>query len=69
LGLKVTRHCSYHGLALNVNMDLAPFQQIHPCGYAGLRTADMRTLGIEDNMASVTQSLVGQLQQQLTPIA
>jgi lipoyl(octanoyl) transferase len=68
LGLKVTRHCSYHGLALNVNMDLAPFQQIHPCGYAGLRTVDMRTLGIEDNMASVAQRLVSQLQEQLTPI-
>lgn len=69
LGLKVTRHCSYHGLALNVGMDLAPFHQIHPCGYAGLRTVDMRTLGIEDNMASVSQRLVGQLRQQLIPIA
>jgi lipoyl(octanoyl) transferase len=49
-------------------MDLAPFQQIHPCGYAGLRTVDMRTLGIEDNMASVAQRLVSQLQEQLTPI-
>jgi lipoyl(octanoyl) transferase len=69
LGLKVTRHCSYHGLALNVNMDLGAFEQIHPCGYAGLRTVDMRTLGIEDNMASVAQRLVSQLRQQLTPIA
>jgi lipoyl(octanoyl) transferase len=50
-------------------MDLAAFEQIHPCGYAGLRTVDMRTLGIEDNMASVTQRLVSQLRQQLTPIA
>jgi lipoyl(octanoyl) transferase len=69
LGLKVSRHCTYHGLALNVNMDLAAFQQIHPCGYAGLRTVDMRTLGIEDNMAAVSQRLVAQLQQQLSPIA
>jgi len=69
LGLKVSRHCTYHGLALNVNMDLSAFQQIHPCGYAGLRTVDMRTLGIEDNMASVSQRLVRQLQQQLSPIA
>lgn len=69
LGLKVTRHCSYHGLALNVNMDLAAFQQIHPCGYAGLRTVDMRTLGIEDNISAVSQRLVRQLQQQLSPIA
>jgi lipoyl(octanoyl) transferase len=50
-------------------MDLAAFEQIHPCGYAGLRTVDMRTLGIGDNMASVAQRLVSQLQQQLTPIA
>ena len=69
LGLKVTKHCSYHGLALNVNMDLAAFQQIHPCGYEGLRAVDMRTLGIEDNMAAVSQRLVSQLQQQLSPIA
>lgn len=69
LGLKVSRHCSYHGLALNVNMDLAAFQQIHPCGYAGLRTVDMRTLGIEDNIPAVSQRLVRQLQQQLSPIA
>lgn len=69
LGLKVSRHCSYHGLALNVNMDLAAFQQIHPCGYAGLRTVDMRTLGIEDNISAVSQRLVRQLQQQLSPIA
>jgi lipoyl(octanoyl) transferase len=50
-------------------MDLAAFEQIHPCGYAGLRTVDMRTLGIEDNMASIGQRLVGQLRRQLTPIA
>jgi lipoyl(octanoyl) transferase len=50
-------------------MDLAAFQQIHPCGYAGLRTVDMRTLGIEDNMAAVSQRLVAQLHQQLSPIA
>jgi lipoyl(octanoyl) transferase len=69
LGLKVTRHCSYHGLALNVNMDLVAFKQIHPCGYAGLRTVDMRTLGIEDNMVSISQRLIGHLRQQLTPLA
>jgi lipoyl(octanoyl) transferase len=50
-------------------MDLVAFEQIHPCGHAGLRTVDMRTLGIEDNMASISQHLVGQLRQQLTPLA
>jgi lipoyl(octanoyl) transferase len=41
LGLKVTRGCSYHGIALNVAMDLEPFERIHPCGYAGLQVTDL----------------------------
>lgn len=69
LGLKVSRHCSYHGLALNVAADLGAFEQIHPCGYAGLKTVDMRTLGIEDNIESVGQRLVRHLQQQLPLMA
>lgn len=44
LGLRVRRGCSYHGLALNVAMDLAPFAQINPCGYAGLAMTQLRTL-------------------------
>ncbi len=43
LGLKITRHCSYHGLALNWNMDLAPFNLINPCGYEGLVVTDIRS--------------------------
>lgn len=46
LGIKVTRHCSYHGVALNVDMDLEPFSRIDPCGYPGLRTVDLSTIGI-----------------------
>jgi len=46
LGIKVTRGRSYHGVALNVAMDLAPFAQINPCGYAGLATVDLTTLGV-----------------------
>jgi lipoyl(octanoyl) transferase len=46
LGIKVSRHCSYHGLALNVAMDLQPFDRINPCGYAGLRTVDLSTIGV-----------------------
>jgi lipoyl(octanoyl) transferase len=46
LGIKVSRHCTYHGLALNVAMDLAPFGRIDPCGYPGLQTVDLRSLGI-----------------------
>jgi lipoyl(octanoyl) transferase len=41
LGLKVTRGCSYHGIALNVAMDLSPFERINPCGYAGLQVTDL----------------------------
>jgi lipoyl(octanoyl) transferase len=48
VGLRVKRHCSYHGLAVNVAMDLAPFEGINPCGYADLAVTDLRTLaGIE----------------------
>ncbi|KQW69034.1 lipoyl(octanoyl) transferase LipB [Methylibium sp. Root1272] len=46
LGIKVSRHCSYHGLALNVAMDLSPYERINPCGYAGLRTVDLSTIGV-----------------------
>lgn len=46
LGIKVSRHCTYHGVALNVAMDLEPFSRINPCGYAGLKTIDLRTIGV-----------------------
>jgi lipoyl(octanoyl) transferase len=67
LGLKVSKGCSYHGLALNVSTDLAAFARIHPCGYEGLRTVDMQTLGIKDNINIISQALLGHLQKQLTP--
>lgn len=44
VGLRVKRHCSYHGMAVNVAMDLAPFAGINPCGYADLAVTDLRTL-------------------------
>lgn len=65
LGLKVSKGCSYHGLALNVSTDLAAFARIHPCGYQGLRTVDMQTLGIKDNTDIISQTLLGHLQKQL----
>ena len=46
LGIKVSRHCTYHGVALNVAIDLEPFSRINPCGYAGLQTVDLRTIGV-----------------------
>ncbi len=65
LGIKVSRHCSYHGVALNVAMDLAPFTRIDPCGYAGLRTVDLHTLGVEASWDAVAQRLAQQLQARL----
>ena len=65
LGLKVSKGCSYHGLALNVATDLGAFARIHPCGYEGLKTIDMQTLGIKDNMDIIGQALLGHLQKQL----
>ena len=46
LGIKVSRNCSYHGLALNVAMDLEPFTRINPCGYRALQTVDLSTMGV-----------------------
>jgi lipoyl(octanoyl) transferase len=65
LGLKVSKSCSYHGLALNVATDLVAFGRIHPCGYEGLKTVDMQTLGIKDNGDIISQRLLEHLQKQL----
>ena len=46
IGVKVSRHRAYHGVALNVAMDLRPFERIHPCGHAGLKTIDLSTIGV-----------------------
>ncbi|MFS1702913.1 lipoyl(octanoyl) transferase LipB [Alteromonas sp. AMM-1] len=50
LGLRIRRGCSFHGLALNVNMDLAPFLRINPCGYAGMEMTDCARLGGPDSL-------------------
>ncbi len=67
LGIKVSRHRSYHGLALNLGMDLAPFSRIDPCGYAGLRTVDLRTLGVELPWDEAAARLAVRLQALLSP--
>lgn len=67
LGVKVTQHRTYHGLALNVAMDLQPFQDIHPCGYAGLRTVDLATLGVHAEWADVADRLAHRLTALLSP--
>ena len=65
LGLKVSKSCSYHGVALNVATDLEAFGRIHPCGYEDLKTVDMQTLGIKDNIDTISQKLLEHLQKQL----
>lgn len=67
LGVKVSRHCSYHGVALNVAMDLSPFERINPCGYAGLKTVDLATLGIDADWPAVAASLGRRLTAQFNP--
>ncbi len=67
LGIKVSRHCTYHGVALNVAMDLAPFAGINPCGYAGLQTVDLAKLGVTVDWATVAQQLGDRLAAQFTP--
>lgn len=61
LGIKVSRHCTYHGLALNVAMDLEPFTRINPCGYAGLQTVDLSTIGVHTTWDEAAQRLTKQL--------
>jgi lipoyl(octanoyl) transferase len=61
LGIKVSRHCTYHGAALNVAMDLQPFERINPCGYAGLKTVDLFTIGVETTWDDASRVLAGQL--------
>lgn len=66
LGLKVRGNgCTYHGVSLNVAMDLSPFSWINPCGYSGLRTVDMRSMGVEAPLADVQLALAHELTAQL----
>ena len=63
LGLKIRQGCSYHGVALNVNMDLGPFLGINPCGYEGLRTISMASCGVKAEWDEVASVLSGQITQ------
>ena len=57
IGLRVRRGASYHGMALNVDLDLEPFSRINPCGYQGLRMIDLARLGVTENMESIAARL------------
>ncbi len=65
LGLRIRKGCSYHGLSLNVDMDLGPFSNINPCGIEGLEVVDMKRLGIDRSMAKITDELTDILVQQI----
>jgi lipoyl(octanoyl) transferase len=67
LGIKVSRHCTYHGVALNVAMDLEPFARIDPCGYAGLKTVDLSTIGVSTTWDEAAQVLGQKLGTFLAP--
>ncbi len=62
LGLKIKNGCCYHGLALNVDMNLEPFSAINPCGYPGLQVTQTKDLGIVDSMEALSSRLAGKLQ-------
>ena len=66
LGLRLKNGCCYHGLSLNVNMDLSPFNAIDPCGYRGLQVTQTRDLGITDDYATLANRLIALLQNQLS---
>ena len=67
LGVKVSRHCTYHGLALNVAMDMRPFSGIDPCGHPGLRTIDLSTIGVRASWQDVATTLGAKLATYLSP--
>ena len=67
LGIKVSRHCTYHGVALNAAMDLEPFSRINPCGYAGLKTVDLSTIGVHTHWSEVAEVFGQKLTAHLAP--
>lgn len=65
LGLRVRNGCCYHGVSLNVDMDLSPFAAINPCGYAGLAVTQLRDLGVNLTLSEAGEALLEHLQHQL----
>jgi len=65
LGLRIRKGCSFHGLALNVDMDLAPFSQINPCGYAGMQMVKSADLGGPQQVSDASTQLAALFQQHL----
>jgi len=67
LGIKVSRHCTFHGVAFNVAMDLEPYQRINPCGHAGLQSIDLSTIGVQIPWDEAAQVLGNKLSTFLAP--
>lgn len=67
LGLRVRQGCCYHGLSLNVAMDLTPFARIHPCGYPDLPVTDLENLGVKADMNTLGAQLRAHIEAQLNP--
>ena len=70
VGLRITRGCCYHGLALNVDLALEPFSRIDPCGYPGLKSTSLAALGVRDSISAVQHRLARALERQFaaTPV-
>ncbi|GLT24260.1 octanoyltransferase [Zoogloea oryzae] len=69
LGLRVKNGCSYHGLSLNVDMDLTPFTWINPCGYSGLKTIQLKDFGVTEAPDTVAERLLGHLRRHFPDVA
>ena len=67
LGIKVSQHCTYHGVALNVAMNLEPYSRINPCGYTGLQTIDLSTIGVHAAWDDVATLFTDKLLSYLSP--
>jgi len=65
LGLRIRRGCSFHGLALNVDMDKSPFSRINPCGYAGMKVTQVADQGGPSSLSQVAQDLIGAIMRSL----
>jgi lipoyl(octanoyl) transferase len=68
LGLRIRRGCSYHGLSLNVSMDLAPFAAIDPCGYPDLKVTRLRDLGVSEPLETLGERLISKLTARLSSL-
>ena len=66
VGLRLKKHCCYHGLSLNVDMDLAPFKAIDPCGYVGLAMTQTKDWNIEASSQSMGEALLDILKNKLS---